>query len=343
MSRSNKKKRRFLPVLIILLLTGGFLLYKVFGPATASFTQTRYLYIRTGATYDDVKRSLKDSSLVADITSFDMLAKRAGLPQHVHAGKYKITPGMSNYNLIKMLGRGTQTPVKLVINKLRTKQDLIHLISANLEANADSINMLLHDSAFLAAYNLDTNTAMCAIMPDTYEFYWNTSARKAFKKIAASYTNYWNEQRKQLAQNKNLTPQKAIIIASIVDEETNKNDEKPNIASVYMNRLKTGMRLQADPTVKFAVGDFTIRRITGAHLQTNSPYNTYMYGGLPPGPICTPSKASIEAVLNAPDTKYIYFCAKEDFSGYHNFASNLADHLKNARLYQEALNAKGIH
>lgn len=343
MSRSNKKKRRFLPVLIILLLIGGFLLYKVFGPATTSFTQTRYLYIRTGATYDDVKRSLKDSSLVADITSFDMLAKRAGLPQHIHAGKYKITPGMSNYNLIKMLGRGTQTPVKLVINKLRTKQDLIHLISANLEANADSVNTLLHDSAFLAAYNLDTNTAMCAIMPDTYEFYWNTSARKAFKKIAASYTGYWNDQRRQLAQSKNLTPQKAIIIASIVDEETNKNDEKPNIASVYMNRLKTGMRLQADPTVKFAVGDFTIRRITGAHLQINSPYNTYMYAGLPPGPICTPSKASIEAVLNAPDTKYIYFCAKEDFSGYHNFASNLADHLKNARLYQEALNAKGIH
>ncbi len=343
MGKKKSKGKGLLITCIILLLAGLFLLYKVFGPNTASFTEAHYLYIRTGSGYDDVKRSLKDSSLIADMWSFDILAKRAGLPQHIHAGKYKLTPGMSNYHIIQMLGRGTQIPVKLVINKLRTKQDFIRLLSSNLEADSNSVKALFYDNDFLATYGLDTNTAMSAIMPDTYEFYWNTNAQKAFKKIATSYTKYWTDARKQQAATKKLTVPQIITIASIVDEETNKNDEKPNVASVYMNRYRTGMRLQADPTVKFAVGDFTIRRITGVHLQYNSPYNTYLNAGLPPGPICTPSKASIEAVLNAPDTKYLYFCAREDFSGYHNFAATLAEHMINARKYQAALNARGIH
>jgi UPF0755 protein len=250
---------------------------------------------------------------------------------------------MSNYNIVRLLRSGRQTPVKLVINKLRTKHDFITYISSNLEADSIVLKQMFADPVYLAQFGLDTNTAMCAVIPDTYEFFWNTTADKAFRKIAGYYTKYWTRERKEKAKAHGLSPQQVIIIASIVDEETNKNDEKGNVASVYINRYRTGMKLQADPTVKFAVGDFSIRRVTGVHLQTNSPYNTYMYAGLPPGPVCTPSKKSIDAVLNAPQTKYIYFCAKEDFSGYHRFATNYIDHMKNARLYQQALDARGIH
>ena len=330
-------------IFIIVLLAAAGSAFIIFGPNTGAFTQTRYLYIHTGATYNNVKTQLKDSGFVASTFSFDLLAKRADYPSRVKAGKYKITPGMSNYHLVRMLRSGSQTPVKLVINKLRTKQDLVNIISANLEADSTQLKQLLADNKYLSEYALDTNTAMCLIVPDTYEFYWNTNADKTLKKLGNYYKEYWTPERKQKAAAHKLTQEQAIVIGSIVEEETNKNDEKGNVASVYINRLRKNMKLQADPTVKFAAGDFTIRRITGAHLQTASPYNTYMFSGLPPGPICTPSKKTIEAVLNAPETQYIYFCAKEDFSGYHRFATNYADHQKNARLYQQALNARNIH
>ena len=202
---------------------------------------------------------------------------------------------------------------------------------------------MLHDPVYLSQFGLDTNTAMCAVMPDTYEFWWNTSADKAYRKLAKYYKDYWTPERKQKAQARNLTPPEVITLASIVDEETNNNAEKPQIASVYLNRMKEGMRLQADPTVKFAVGDFTIKRITSAITGTPSPYNTYYTAGLPPGPICTPSRKSIEAVLNPAETNYLYFCAKEDFSGSHRFAATYAEHMKNASLYQRALNERNIH
>lgn len=313
------------------------------GPNTGDMRSGEYLYVKTGSTYADLKKNLEENGFIADTWSFNMLAERAGLPDRVRAGRYKINAGMSNYEMVRMLRSGRQEPVKLVINKLRTKQDFITFVCTRLEADSNEMRKLMLNPTLLAEYDLDTNTAMCAVMPDTYEFFWNTSAEKALKKIAANYERFWDDTRKQKAASKGMTPAKIVTVASIVDEETNKNDEKPNVASVYLNRLQTGMRLQADPTVKFALNDFTIRRVTGAHLTVNSPYNTYMYAGLPPGPICTPSKASIDAVLNAPDTKYIYFCAREDFSGYHSFATNLTDHLKNARAYQQALNERGIH
>lgn len=343
MSAQKKKSGILRWVLLAILLVAAFALFRVFGPNTGALSKGNYLYIHTGATYADVKRSLKEDGFIKDMLSFNLLAKQVNYPAHVHAGKYKITAGMSNYNIIRMLRSGRQTPVKLVINKLRTKEDFVHLVSANLEADSNSVKQLLNDSAYLSAYNLDTNTAMCAVMPDTYEFFWNTNADKAFKKIAKTYVAYWNDTRKQEAAAKQLTPAQVVTVASILEEETNKNDEKPNIASVYLNRLKAGVRLQADPTVKFAVNDFTLRRITGAYTQIPSPYNTYLNTGLPPGPICTPSKASIEAVLHAPDTNLMYFCARADFSGYHAFAATLAEHQKNARAYQQALNERGIH
>jgi UPF0755 protein len=341
--KKNQKAKWLLWLGGAIIVTGLYFAFKFFGPNTGSLAQGEYVYIRTGSTYDDVKKALLHGGFVRNINSFDLLAKQARYPDHVYAGKFHIAPGMSNYNIVRLLRSGRQTPVKLVINKLRTKQEFITYVSSNLEADSMVLKQMFTDPVYLAQFGLDTNTAMCVVIPDTYEFFWNTNADKAFRKIAKYYTAYWTDARKQQAKAHGLTQQQAIIIASVVDEETNKNDEKGNIASVYINRYKTGMKLQADPTVKFAVGDFTIRRITGVHLQKESPYNTYMYSGLPPGPVCTPSKKSVEAVLNAPDTKYIYFCAKEDFSGYHRFATNYTDHMKNARLYQQALDARGIH
>jgi UPF0755 protein len=290
-----------------------------------------------------MKDALQEGGFVNSMMSFDLLAKIFKLPAHIHPGKYRITPGMSNYRMIRMLRSGKQAPVKLVIHKLRTKNDLVHLVSNNLEADSFQLRKLLSDPAFLLQYELDTNTAMCAVLPDTYEFFWNTSAEKAFKKIAKNYERFWNDDRKQAARKKNITPIQATVVASIVEEESNKADDKPKIASVYLNRLRINMRLQADPTVKFAVGDFTIRRIGGPMLDYDSPFNTYKYTGLPPGPICTPSVASIDAVLQAPATTYLYFCAKDDFSGYHVFATTYDEQIKNARAYQKALDARNIH
>ncbi len=346
-SRNSRKRKRngrwLLPLLAILIAGGLYAAFKVFGPNTGNFSEGEYLYIHTGSSYDAVKAELVNGGFVKDIRSFDILASEANYPNHIHPGKYRLQPGMSNYKIIRMLHSGRQETVKLVINKLRTRQDLVNIICKNLEADSNVLRQMLHDTVYLAEFGLDTNTALCAIMPDTYEFYWNTSSDKAFRKIEKNYARFWTDDRKAKAAAHDISPVQAVILASIVEEESNKNDEKPTIASVYLNRLHKGIRLQADPTVKYAVGDFSIRRITGQYLSYPSPYNTYQNTGLPPGPICTPSAQSIDAVLNAPETDYIYFCAREDFSGYHRFAATDAEQAKNARLYHQALDARGIH
>ncbi len=344
MRAAKKNKRGGLRyVLLIILAILAISVYKVFGPNTGIFTQGEYLYIHTGSDYEKVKTALTDGGFVADMFTFDLVAQRAGLPTHIHPGKYKISKRMSIYEMLRMLRNGRQTPVKLVIKKLRRRQDFINLVSSNLEADSTTLKQMMHDPVYLAQFGLDTNTVMCGIIPDNYEFYWNVTADKVFRKIQKNYVRFWDEARVRQAQAQGLTPTKAIVIASIVEEETNIADDKPKIASVYINRLKKGMRLQADPTVKFAIGDFTIRRVTGAMLQTNSPYNTYQNDGLPPGPICTPSTGTVQAVLDAPQTTYLYFCASADLNGTSNFASTMQEHDKNAKAYQKALNERGIH
>lgn len=343
---AKTKKKKFSAGRWILIAIGVvvlFALFEIFGPNTGSFSQGEYLYIHTGSTYDQVKETLQKEGFVRDMRSFDFLAGRAGYPEHVRAGKYKITRGMSNFAIVRLLRSGRQTPVKLVINKLRTKQDFIKLIGSNLEADSNVLRQMLYDNVYLAQFGLDSNTAMCAVMPNTYEFFWNINADKAFRKIEKSFANFWNDSRKQKASAQGLTPQEVITVASIVDEETNNNPEKPNVASVYLNRLRKGMKLQADPTARFAWGDFTIHRITTTQTSLESPYNTYYVKGLPPGPICTPTAASIDAVLNAPHNTYLYFCAKGDGSGTHSFASTYEEHRKNAAAYHQLLNEQNIH
>ncbi len=341
MSAKKKSKSRLpliitLAVIVLLLIAA----YKILGPNSS---KAQFLYIKTGTTYDQLLTEMKDGGYVNDINSFDFLAKRAGLPEHIHPGKYQMKWGMTNYELVKKLRNGRQVPVKLVINKLRTKADFIRLVSTNLEIDSVELGQLMRDQDFLDKMGLDSNTVMCGVRPDTYEFYWNTTADKLFKKLKENYTRFWTDERREQAKNHGLNPVKATIMASIIDEETNLPADKLNIASVYLNRMDKGMKLQADPTVKFSIGDFTIKRVTGAMLKTASPYNTYQNTGLPPGPICTPSNGSIDAVLNAPKTTYLFFCAKADLSGASVFASTDAEHLLNARLYQQALNARGIH
>lgn len=344
MERQRKKKGRGLRIiLIILLVIGAIGAFIVFGPNTGSLKNGEYIYIRSGSTYNTVMHQLDTGGYIREMIGFKLLAERANYPNKVKAGKYKIASGMSNYSIIRMLRNGSQTPVKLVINKLRTKQDFINFVSSQLEADSNTMKQILSDSALLAGYGLDTNTAMAAIMPDTYEFYWNTGAKKVFIKIAKKYKQFWTEERMKQARAINLSPAGAMTMASIVEEETNKLSDKPLIASVYINRINKGIPLQADPTVKFAIGDFSIRRVTGAHLQYESPYNTYRNNGLPPGPICTPSMSSINAVLNAPATDYIYFCATPALDGSSAFTASYEEHLQNAKAYQQALNQRGIH
>jgi UPF0755 protein len=341
--KKKKKSRTGLIILIVIVIVLLFAGAKVFRPNTGTFKQGEFLYIHTGANYDRLKAVLQDGGFISDMGSFDMLAGWAKLPAHIHPGKYHIHNGMSNFEIIRLLRSGKQTPVKLVINKLRTKKDFITLLSTNLEADSNALQQMFRDRDYLAQFGVDSNTVMCTVIPDTYDFFWNITADKAYRKIERNYARFWDATRKEQARNEGFTATQVITIASIVDEETNITDDKPKIASVYINRLRKGMKLQADPTVKFAIGDFSIRRIAGDMLQNISPYNTYLYEGLPPGPICTPSTGSIEAVLQAPKTTYLYFCAKEDFSGYSNFASTYDEQLKNAHKYQQALDAKGIH
>ena len=321
---------------IIILFVG----WKFFGPATQFEGKYKYFYVHTETpTKDAVLTDLEKDSIVGSTGSFGWLAARMDYWKQIRPGKYKINSGSSIFSILRILKNGQQSPVNLVITKLRTKEDFAGLAGRKFEPDSTAVLNFLNNSDSLKEYGLDSNTVMTAIFPNTYTYFWNTTPDKIFNKLIAEYNRYWTPEKKQLALAKKLTPQTAYILASIVEEETNKLDEKGTIASVYLNRITQGMRLGADPTVKFALRDFGLKRIYNKHLAVESPYNTYRVTGLPPGPICTPSKATIDAVLNAPATNYLYFVAKSDFSGHHSFAATYPEHLKLARQYQEALNA----
>ncbi|WP_126246542.1 endolytic transglycosylase MltG [Chitinophaga rhizosphaerae] len=316
--------------------------YLLMGPNTRSFGDKKYFYIPTGSRYEDVLKGLQEQEIITSRATFNIVARQLGYPSRVKAGRYEIKKGMGNLEIVRILRSGRQSPVRLVINKLRLKDDFIRLVSNNLEADSTAMRAIMEDAVYLRQFGLDSTTVMCAVVPNTYEFYWNTSAAKVFEKIEGAYTDFWNETRRSKAAALNLTPVQVTVLASIVEEETNRHDEKPVIASVYLNRLRTGMKLGADPTVKFALKNFALRRIYNVHTEFDSPYNTYRYYGLPPGPICTPSAKSIDAVLTPAETDYLYFAARPDGSGYHSFAVTFKEHLDNARAYQKGLNARGI-
>jgi UPF0755 protein len=331
--------KRIFTILFVLIVLGGiYAAWSIFGP-TVSAPADKYLYVKTGASYDDVKRELKDQKIISGTFIFDKLAGQLKYKDHVKPGRYEVKDGSSLLSLVRMLKAGSQSPVKLVINKLRTKEDLASKIGRGFECDSAEVIQFLTSNDSLAPYRLDTNTVMTAVIPDTYLILWNSRFKKIFQKLKDEQESFWNAERRQKAADKNLTPAQVYTMASIVEEETNKAEDKPLIASVYINRLKNGTKLEADPTVKYALRDFGLKRILHGHLAFESPYNTYRNTGLPPGPICTPSSKTIDAVLDAPNTNYIFFVAKPDFKGYSNFAATYEEHMIFAKAYQKALDS----
>jgi len=332
------KKKIIYTFLALILIGGAFIGYKILGP-TVNAPEKKYFYISTGENYEGVIADLHDLKIITSEFWFNLVAKKLNYPKSVKAGRYEIKGGTSIFNLVRMLRSGSQSPVKLVINKIRTKEDLAQKIASGFECDSLSFISLLNNTDSLKKYNLDTNTVMTAVIPDTYSILWNTSPAKIFKKLYTDQQKFWNSERTNKAAALNMTPKQVYTMASIVEEETNKEDDKGKVASVYINRIEKGMKLEADPTVKFAMKDFGLKRIYHKHLSYASPYNTYQQTGLPPGPICTPSSKTIDAVLNAPKTNYIFFVAKPDFNGYSNFAATYEEHLVYAKAYQNALDS----
>ena len=330
--------KKIVSILFFLLLIAGIYgAWQIFGP-TVKPPADKYFYIKTGSTYSDVFNDLKKQEIISSPFLFNQLAKRAKYPGAIKAGRYELTKNMSNFKLLRMLKSGSQAPVKLVINKLRTKEDLAKKIGSLFEADEAEVLRFLYNNDSLRKYGLDSNTAITAVIPNTYLIHWNGSFAKIYARLNAEKDKFWNEERKKKAAAKNLTPAQVYTMASIVEEETNKLKDKGLIASVYINRINKGMKLEADPTVKYAMRDFGLKRIMYGHLKYPSPYNTYQNTGLPPGPICTASKESINAVLDAPKTNYLFFVAKPSFDGYSNFAETYEEHKVFAKAYQEALN-----
>jgi len=333
-----------LVVFSVLLVSFSFYAYQmVMTPNVLVDQRERILLIPTGADFKDVQDMLIEEEYVNDILSFSVLSKLMKYDQYVKPGRYLLSPDMSNLEAIRHLRSGQQEPVDVTFNNIRLKPELAEKITANLEADADKFLAMLKDTAIVSRYGFTTENIMTMFLPNTYEMYWTTNEQELMDRMHQEYQRFWDTQRKQQAEKLAMTPVEVSVLASIVDAETNKMDEAPTVAGLYLNRLQRNIALQADPTLVFAAQDFTIRRVLDKHKEIDSPYNTYKYTGLPPGPIRTPSIAAIEAVLNHEDHNYLYMCAKEDFSGYHNFATNLRTHLANARRYQRALSKAGIY
>ena len=322
-----------------------FYFYQVFFSANTLIESDKayLLEIPSNSVYKKVVDKLYEERVINDVLSFSFVAKILGYQEAVKPGLYQIEPKMNNLQLVRMLRSGQQTPVRVTFNTVRTQEELAEKISVNLEVSKEQFLELLQDSVYIRKFGFEEETIMSLFIPNTYEFWWNTSAEELFERMHKEYQIFWTDARKQKAQDLGLSQQEVSTLASIVQAESQKSDERPRIAGVYLNRLRIGMPLQADPTLVFAAGDFTIKRLTAKQMAIDSPYNTYKYAGLPPGPINLPDINSLDAVLNYEKHSYLYFCAKEDFSGYHSFALSYDEHLSNARRYQRALNAANIY
>jgi UPF0755 protein len=322
-------------IILLFLIAAAFAGWKFFGPATST-SGGEFLYIKTGSAYADVKQELISKKYINSSTWFDMASKILRY-KTIKPGRYKIKKGMSLFSLVRMLRAGNQSQVNFIITKIRTRQDFARKAGNTFEFDSLQMINFLNNTDILRNYELDTNTFSAAIMPNTYSLNWNSTPEKVFQKLYSTFKNFWIADRKIKADSLHLSPKEVTTLASIVEEETLKKTDKLLIASVYLNRLRVHMPLQADPTVRFAMKDFTLKRILGTHLKTVSPYNTYLNRGLPPGPICTPSVETIDAVLNAPKTDYLFFVASSKFNGSSIFTTNLTDHTKYAREYQQEL------
>ncbi len=345
-NRSKMWKFIMITVMLLLVITGSvlFKFYQDIFSANINLgtEQTTDLYIPTNASQADVINLLNKKNYLKDVSSLEWVMKKKNYAKHIHPGCYELKNGICNNQLVDLLRSGVQKPLNLTFNNTRTLEDFAGKISHQIEADSLSILSLLSDKEKIKKYGFETHTILAMFIPNTYQVYWNMNAEKFADRMFKEYGKYWNAKRLKKAKMIGLSPIEVSTLASIVDEETIKNDEKRKVAGVYMNRYKRKIKLDADPTLKFALGDFTIRRVLNKHKKIDSPYNTYKYRGLPPGPIRQSSISGIEAVLNYEKHKYYYFCASPAFNGYHIFAKSLREHNQNARKYQRALNKKGI-
>ena len=300
------------------------------------------IILREGTTFNQVLDTLRANDVLINYKAFVWVSKKKDYPDNIKPGRYLLCPGMNTNHIVNILRGGIQEPLDVTFNNVRVKEDLAGKVSHYIEADSISILNLFSNEEKISQLGFTPETFNAMFIPNTYEFYWTTTAEEFVNRMKREYDDFWNEERKTKASKLGLSPVEISTLASIVREETNKPDELSRVAGVYLNRLERGIPLQADPTVKFATGDITINRILNSHLEIDSPYNTYKYPGLPPGPINFPDIEAIEAVLNFEDHNFLYMCAREDFSGYHNFASSLADHNRNAAKYRTALDSAKI-
>ncbi len=302
----------------------------------------RLIIILPGDSYDEVFSMITDSLEVNNPDILDWVARKKSYPSLIKPGRYLFSGDMSYIEIIDLLRSGDQQPIEVTFNNIRTLNDLAGKVGKQIEADSTDIITFLDDPVNYFEDGFTRETVMAVFIPNTYEMYWNTSAEGFYKRMLQEYHRFWNDDRMARAEAKGLNPVEVAILASIIDDEVVKADEKPRIAGVYLNRLNRGMPLQACPTIKFALNDFTITRVLNKHLLVESPYNTYKYKGLPPGPIGCPTIEGIEAVLNAEKNDYLFFAAKADFSGYHNFSRTLSEHNRYADEYQRELDKRKI-
>lgn len=342
----NKKRRNILlSVLAVFCLTciigAGTVYYYVFYPQFHP-SKTTYIYIDRNDTADSVFNKIRKQGTPHSFNGFKWISHFRKYNDKIHTGRYAINPGDNAYQLYDRLSKGHQAPINLTIGSVRTLDRLAHNIGKQLMIDSAEIFTAVYDSTFLKKMGYTKATIPCLFIPETYQVYWDVSVEGFLARMKKEHDKFWNKDRLAKAQAMGMTPEEVCTLASIVEEETNNNAEKPMVAGLYINRLHMGMPLQADPTVKFALQDFGLRRIITKHLKIQSPYNTYLNKGLPPGPIRLPSPKGVDSVLNYVKHNYVFMCAKEDFSGTHNFASNYTDHMINARKYWKALNKRKI-
>lgn len=337
---------------IILILSGLFIVALVFafigarmifGKNIQTGGREIVLYIPEGATFGRALDTINAQLSITHPRAFVWIAEKKHYSVNVKPGRYLIENDLSYNELINMLRSGRQAAVKVTFNNIRTLNDLAGKVGKQIAADSASIIAFLNDPSSYSADGFTRETIISVFIPNTYQLFWNTTPEGFYRRMLREYKAFWNDERMQKAALKNLTPLEVSILASIVDDEVVMTSEKPKIAGVYINRLKRGIPLQACPTIKFALNDFTITRVLTKYLSVESPYNTYKYKGFPPGPICCPSIEGIDAVLNAAEHDYLFFAAKSDFSGYHNFSRTLSEHNRYAAEYQRELNKRKIY
>ncbi len=333
----NMRNRTILLVVVIIIAVGGTAFYNTLLKKNNVAVEKVTVTVPKNASFEQLMDSLRVHQVLLNEKSFQRVCKLRRF-QTPRMGHYELHAGMNNKDITTLLRQGQHYGVKFTFNNLRTKEQLVEKVDHRFFFAPEELSALLNDNDYLSSYGFDTATCIAAFIPDSYEFFYDITAEDFFEKMMSYYHRFWNEDRKKQAAEIGLTPTEVAVLASIVEEENYKASEKAMIAGVYMNRLNKGMLLQADPTVKYAVGDPTLKRILLEHTTVDSPYNTYLYPGLPPAPIRIPEASTMDSVLHYTHHNYLYMCAKDDLSGYHNFAVTLAEHNRNAAAYHRALN-----